>query len=777
MSSKTSKHDEAKTEVSSPKIKMLFFSCLLIASCSTATGPKTGPSPVQEKTAVKDKNSLATLVKTDEAKQFPHLKRHVGQLLIANGDTQVLLPAAPPLSTGQSYFALLSKVYQRGGREWLEIPWLPSLEIKMLSKSSEPLQLIGQDIVQDAGNVTIHAFFRQQNSGAADAQLVLNIIPNQARIDVKVISKVRVPWTLRIGRGLGEDHSIPYKGNLVAGLTSSLLPHAVSIVGDQPFEYKQDDSYSYLEASPGGSGFKILVARDALLKQAELVQELTGGYQSAAAGKTARISKGVISKRKISAPAAKAGEKGLWQAAMIYTKAGAFRSLIPIREGETLEIPLLGKEKMDVLYADAEGVLQKKAFPLKASSPLLLPPMKKGSLELNLNPAKPTFVEIQNAVQRNAKSLHAWVDDPNKILLSPNTMLQSKWPLSMPLPAGDYQLRIYDGYQIYCDQRITILGDRKTTSDCAEPKDGPNYSVRASVSVDRAAVPDDQIAASGIRVVTSSEKPKSADNNLIEIPMLAAYDSELGLSMRAFPINEETEKSWNLLLRDKPDRSTLTHFHDFIREKDPKAGLVLDCPPPGFQLAEYNWIVQSIKPDVLEVFGCQQPELSQDLLQVANRLQAKQNKPVRLAAASFMGSLFGSRVPSIYLPRFKRSAKIDAAQAIEDLREGRYTLGFRTELSVPEVNSNDNKIALVIRSSDAKRRQLLVRIYDQDEKLNEESFNTADDLENEISVNLRLKSTSRWLRVEVLTRENAAQEDGPLFTLATSNFFGLDGKL
>ncbi|RYZ57337.1 MAG: hypothetical protein EOP07_10205 [Proteobacteria bacterium] len=101
----------------------------------------------------------------------------------------------------------------------------------------------------------------------------------------------------------------------------------------------------------------------------------------------------------------------------------------------------------------------------------------------------------------------------------------------------------------------------------------------------------------------------------------------------------------------------------------------------------------------------------------------------------------------------------------------------RFELSVPEVSSSDNKIALVVRSSDAKRRKLLVRIYDQDEKLNEESFNTGDELENEISVNLRLKSTSRWLRVEVLTRENAAQEDGPLFTLATSNFFGLDGKL
>ncbi|RYZ57338.1 MAG: hypothetical protein EOP07_10210 [Proteobacteria bacterium] len=632
--------------MSSPKIKTLFISCVLISSCTTSVSPKAVPVAVQEKAAIRDKNSLATLVKTDEAKQFPHLKRHVGQLLIANADTQVLLPAAPPLSTGQSYFALLSKVYRRDAKEWLEIPWLPSLEIKLLGKNAEPLQLIGQDIVQDGGNVTIHAFFRQQNSGAADAQLVLKIAPNQARIDVQVIAKVKVPWTLRVGRGLGEDHSIPYKGNLVSGLTSSLLPHAVSIVGDQPFDYKQDDSYSYLEASPGGSGFKILVARDALLKQTELVQELSASY-SPPSGKNTKISKGVVSKRKLSAPSAKTGEKGLWQAAMIYTKSGAFRSLIPIREGETVEIPLLGREKMDLLYADAEGVLQKKAFPTKLTSPLLLPPMKKGSLELNLNPAKPTFVEVRNAVQRNAKSLHAWVDDPSKILLSPNTMLQAKWPLSMPLPAGDYQLRIYDGYQIYCDQRVTILSDRKTTSDCTEPKDGPNYSVRASISVDRAAVPDDQIAASGIRVMTSSEKPKAGESNLIEIPMLAAYDSELGLSMRAFPVNDETEKAWNLLLRDKPDRSTLSHFHDFIREKDSKASLVLDCPPPGFQLAEYNWIVQSIKPDVLEVFGCQQPELSQDLLQVANRLQAKQNKPVRLAAASFMGSLFGSRVPSI----------------------------------------------------------------------------------------------------------------------------------
>ncbi|MBC7533984.1 MAG: hypothetical protein H7318_20650 [Oligoflexus sp.] len=765
-------------------MKRLLIGCVFLGACTTPTSPKTFATAIQEKVAIKDQSVMVTLVKAEEAKRYAHLKKHIGQLMLANADTQVLLPAAPPLSTGQNYFALVSKVYRRENKEWLAIPWLPSLEIKMLGKPGDALQLIGQDIVQETGNgngngsgpVTIHAFFRQKNSGAADAQLILSIQPDQARIDVKVKAVgtvAKIPWSLRVGRGSGEDHSIPFKGTQVAGLTSSLLPHAVSIVGEQPFTLKQDESFSYLEAAPSSPGFKILLARDALLKQVELVQTLSACYTKAANCKASNVPS---NSRKLSSPAAKKGETALWQAAMVYNKEG-FRSLVPIREGETLDLPIAAKEKLVLLFADAEGVLQKIELSAKVQSPIVLPPMRKGSLQINLKPSEAAFLEIRSAVQKDGKSLHAWVSDADSDrILSPNTILQVRWPLQMSLPAGDYHLRINDGYQIYCDQRLTVLVDRKTNIECLEPKSAPDFSVRASISIDRAAVPEQQIAATGIRVITSSEKPKDRDP-LLAIPMLAAYDSELGLSMRSFPSSAKMEKAWNAFVHEKPDRSTLTHFSEFVRQQDKGASLVLDCPPPGFQLAEYNWIVQSLKPDVLEVFGCQQPELSEDLLQVANRLQQKQNRAVRIAAASFSGSLVAAGVPALYLPRVKRSQKLETAQVIDDLKEGRYTLGFRSELLIPAIHAFDNQIQLGIRTSDLQKRDVVVRIYDQDEKLSEEGFTLGDRFENEVTVKLALKSTSRWLRIELLTREIDSLEDGPLFILATSNFFGLDGKL
>ncbi len=756
-------------------LRIVLLSCAFQESCSTPAVPKSIAAIPLEKPGSKELNTSATLVKDTEAKQWPHLKRHVGQLLLANSDTQVLLPAAPPLSAGQSYFPLVSKVYRRQGKDWIAIPSLPNLEIKISGKSNEPLQLVGQDIVQDAGIITVHAFFKEPAGTAADTQLVLNILPDQARIDAKLInSSNKLPWTLRIGRGLTEDHTIPYKGSLVAGLTSSLLPHAMSVVGDQAFSFRQDDSFNYLDAPAGSPGFKILLARDALLKQAELVQTLSACYPAQKTCKSTLTNTRVWN---LTAPASKAGESTLWQAAMIYTKQGSFRSLIPIREGETLDVPVTGKERLDLLYTDATGVLAK--IPLLNKSPpaVSLPPMKKGSLVLNLTPGEPSFIEIKNAALNNGPSLHAWVSESDQILLSPNTLLESHWPMTLALPAGDYHVLAYNGYQVFCDQKITILEGRKSALACSTLSESSHYSARASISADRSTIRDEQIEASGIRVITNSDSSGNKDPKRVDIPMLAAYDSELGLSMRAFPVTPETIKAWNAYLSEKPDRSTLPHFSEFIRSRDAIASLVLDCPPPGFQLAEYNWIAQSLKPDVLEIFGCQQPEQAQDLLQIANRLQQKQNKAVRLAAASFSGSLFGSQVPGIYLPRFKRVGKIDSAMALEDLLQGHYTLGYRTELIVPEVISTDTKMQLGIRRSDLQRRSVVARVYDQDERLSEEHVELGESFESKVSVSLHLKPTSRWIRVEILSLENGTQDAGPLFTLATSNFFGLDDKL
>ncbi|RYZ67887.1 MAG: hypothetical protein EOP09_10310 [Proteobacteria bacterium] len=68
-------------------------------------------------------------------------------------------------------------------------------------------------------------------------------------------------------------------------------------------------------------------------------------------------------------------------------------------------------------------------------------------------------------------------------------------------------------------------------------------------------------------------------------------------------------------------------------------------------------------------------------------------------------------------------------------------------------------------------------MYDQDERLSEEAFQIGGSYESSVTASLRLKPSSRWIRIELLAREKAASGDGPLFTLATSNFFGLDGVL
>ncbi|MBC7660859.1 MAG: hypothetical protein H7249_14270 [Chitinophagaceae bacterium] len=744
----------------------------LSVSCTTSS-PLVKPinSPKVQVETVTDKTLFAVLVKDGEAKKWPHLTRHIGQLLLANSDTQVLLPAAPPLSTGQTFFALTSKVYQRHDKEWLEIPWLPTLEIHLAAKNGEPLQLIGQDIVGDKGEVSIHAFFRAAAMGAADARLIITLMPDQSRVDVKVIgSNGNVPWGLRIGRGVAEDFPIPIKRDQVAGLTSSLLPHAVSIIGNMPFSAKQDDRFTYLEAAPLGSGFKMLLARDSLMKQADLLQSLLPCYSTSEKSPAGLCSPGKLPTHtfKLTAPPPKPGEDRQWQNIFLYTNKGSFRSLIPIREGETLELPLSSKH-MEVLYADSEGVLQKKEIP--ETGGLWLPSLKKAWLHVAMSDSTARYVELRNAGQTKGKSLDAWTND--KILLSPNTLLQTTWPLDMSLPSGDYHIRIYDGYQIACDQRFALLAGRKTALECPKVKNDPRFSARASISVDRAAIPDSLIVASGLRVLTSSEK--SAHTSLVEVPTLAVYDSVLGLSMRAFPATDALEKTWTTAVTDRPERATLHHFSEFVRGHDKDIKLVLDCPPPGFQIAEYKWIVQNIRPDVLEVFGCQQPELSDELLRVANALQSQQDKPVRLAAASFSGSLTGSRVPALYLPRFKKESKIDTKMAIDDLKEGRYTLGFRTELVVPPVRMNDAQVKILVRSTDLNHQDVIVRVYDQDEKLNEEHFTLGEGVETDLNVSLRLKRASRFLRIELLGRDKIGSEAGPLFTLATSNFFGLDG--
>lgn len=767
---------------------VLLTSLFLAFSCSKA--PETKPSeaikPSDEpaaKTPAVSPTSNARLVRNEEAKRWPHLQRHIGQLLLMNKNLQVLIPPAPPLANEQIHFPLISKVYRLQGKDWIALPYFPSLDISLQNKNGEALQLIGQDIIQDNGTDAVVAFFRRGKSGAEDARLIFKLLIDQGRIDVKVSSSdPGLHYTLRLNKGLSEDHPIPLTAKTIAGLTTALLPEAFSVIGYKPFYYSPTDTAHLLIAEPKNPGFSILLSRDALLFQPDLIHSLTACYATADVPPACQNipnpkSGKVKTSWKLEAPKLKKGEQAIWQSAMIYNKQGSFRALIPIREGESLEVPLSfnANTKWELLASDGQDILQKNELPQKQLPVLRLPKINKGTLVIKSDREAARYIQVKNATQKNGKSLLAWVNEEKNFLLSPNIILQSQWPFSLPLPTGDYSVKIYDGFRILCEQRITVLRNRRNTIECNEPPMVPAYSVRAAISVDSAAIPEDLLKASGITVITSSERSKS--KTLTEIPVLAAYDSQLGLSIRAFPSTPELENGWNGLIKNNPERSTLSFFTDYIRSHQKDSSLVLDCPPPGFQLSEYQWISLNIKPDVLEVFGCQDPSSARALLDIAGKLQQQKETPVRLAAASFGDSFYGTRVPAIYLPRYKhfnivhKTDAINPRLALSDLQNGEYTLGFRTELAVPKASVNDKKLKLQLKTSDPVPRKIIVRVHDQDDRLSEIEMRQDTRLQT-LDVPLSLRPTSKFLRVEVLGRDNP---DDALFTLATSNYFRLDG--
>ncbi|MES2745353.1 MAG: hypothetical protein V4655_07990, partial [Bdellovibrionota bacterium] len=765
-----------------PCILIVLFS-LAISSCSSSGSKSSDPSGgIKPKTALSDLSSTR-LVRYDEAKRWPHLQRHIGQLLLMNQTTQIILASAPPLANTQSHFLLISRVYRLQGQEWQALKSLPSIEIHLESKASEPLQLIGQDITDEQGQEAVVAFFRQNKSGSEDARLILSIAKDQAKMNVKIENAdPELRFSVRIGKGLNEDHLIPLTSKTVAGLSNSLLPEAMAVVGFRPFTAQATDSANELFADPQSPGFALLLGRDALLNQAELLNTLNPCYLTPSEtaenclklAMTPRDPKALL--WKLEAPRLKKNEQAIWQSAMIYTKQGSFRSLIPIKEGETLELPLAfaSSAKWEILTADDQGILQKNAIPSKQSPVIKLPKISKGSLLVRTDRPQPRFVEIKSAMQKHGKSLLAWVSPSEFTLVSPHTLLQTKWPLSLTFPSGDYSLKIYDGFRILCEQQFTLLKGRKNIMECNEPPLVPAFSTRASISYDKRNVIDSWRLASSISLMTSSDL--KSPNKDYEIPMLAAYDQELGLWVRAFPSTPELEKAWTALIKTSPEKNNLNTFTEFVRGQTKDAQIVLDCPHSGFPIAEYQWIAQSIKADIIDIFGCGSPERAKDFFQMAAKLQKQKDQPLKFSAASFSDSRYGTRVPAIYLSRYKhlavthKTVLIDPKLVVDDLRSGRYTLGFRTEIGLPSVKRSDKVVSVKVRTSDSVPRKIIVRIHDETDRLNELEV-TQEKRESTFDIPLVLRPGSRFLRIEVLGRD---MPEDPLFTLATSNYFRLD---
>lgn len=757
--------------------KPLLFILALVVSESCTTPKELSSNSPNETAAVSPPSTsgkpYAVLVNTGQSRQFPHLQRHLGQILFANSQNHVLLPVVPPLTSPQPYFPLLTKIYRRDQQGWTASQWLPRIEINLKAKTGNDLQLIGQDITQDSADIVVQSFFRGDNG--AEAHVLFKLSGEQGRADVRVVAlKEKISWRLRISRGLGEEHLVPLDKDHVAGLTVSLLPEVLSLIGDQPFFQQQDATFSYLSGTGDGSGgsFKILFDRDAVGQQAELLQTLIPCYGK---GKKPPCgeSGGASPNWALSLPAAE-GDTKLWQQVLFYSKQGSFRGLLPIREGETLQLPI--SKRVDLYIPDEEGALKPLVLPKKGSK-VQIPALKRGTLSLDSKSKKPAFVEIRDAVRTRGRALASWLPIRAQDLLSPHTFLQSNWPLTTPLPSGDYDIQVFNGTSVLCQQRITIRPGKRYSIDCSDDSSRSGFSPRASLSLDSSALSPEFISAAEIQVATSNAPGSKARSDLLlEIPSIDVYDADVGVSLRAFPASEEIRKAWDSYRKDRIEPPGLNAFVEFVRSHDKTLDIVLDCPAPGFQLSEYRWITLSLRPDIIEVFGCQQPEQAAELLQVAHRLQQKSEKPVRLAAASYFRSFFQSQIPAIYLSRFRPEpdARKNFQRVLQDIQSGNYTLGLRTEILLDSAPSA-SLIRLRIRSYDSYQSAARLRIYDQDEMLLEKPVTLAKDGETEFAVEVPLRPTSRWLRFELLGKEDGLQAEETFLPLATSNFLSLDG--
>lgn len=797
--------DKSLSRVLSLCFSLFSFAC---ASQETLQSRVESSAPLELATETPPAKSYAQLITPQTTQRFQHLRKHQGQLLLARENLQLIFSGIPPISSHAAFSPLFAKAYRLTHKTWSAQPWLPIPELALRTPEGERLSLVGQDLENVQGHFRLVSIFR---AARAEARVYLSFVAQGSALEVEIdsVNGKELLWDIRFGSGLGEEHPIPYEGDRLAGLTIALLPDVSSIVSSVALKAEREDAISTASPSARG-GFYVLLDRQALGQQARLVERALSCYAPLSAPETQSESQadsleclraawapGPQWTVQLPAKTPVRGEKRLMQALYVHTKEGSFRSVLPLFEGEQLKIaqPLAAAdapgeppriEALELLVPDREGVLQHRSLD-PAETYLSLPALERGSLQIAVEPNEASFVEIRDAVHKDGVSLGAWLNVRASDLFSPHTLLQRSWPLQLQVPAGDYQIQVFNGTSVICQQRFTVRPERAQQVRCQAEGPNPKLSPRLSLSLDATQHSPELLDAARIQGTGRVERkmPSSAQKALWEVPLIEATDPDLGLSLRAFPADEALRSEWATYKaqREREGASLLQDFTRFVRAQGKDLQIVLECPAAGFQIEEYEWLALTFEPDVLEVFGCLQAETAQNLLHVAERLQRKSSKAIKLAAAAPQRSLFPlyGEIPAIYLGQTPASPE----QLAETLRKGLYSVGLKSEIELdPQtLNASSRVLALKVRSYNLKKRQGLLRVLDQEGPLSEFPLPATSVTEWDLKVPLRLNARSRWLRIELLglsptengdIRTESEGEERSTFLLASTNFLRLD---
>ncbi|WP_218110179.1 hypothetical protein [Oligoflexus tunisiensis] len=722
--------------------------------------------------------AFAKLIDRDLAASQPHLRPHQGQIVLGQNQLQLVAGSVPPLSGGSVFYPVLSAIYKATDKSWQQQTWQPSLDINISTMNGESLALIGQDIEHHNNQPHLISFFRSSKPELGAVRLDMQWLGESPLVKISIVQSggtAPLRWILRLGSGYGAEHWIPFDQKRFLGVTVSLFPDVFTVLSPMPLSIRTEKQQTYLSAVtvPGrDNAFVLLPGREAVLQQAALVAQLKqcrgDCLRVPARSETWQIQ---LPWRQ---PMPRL-DKRLFQSLFVHDAQGAFISTLPIFEGEPLKWNLPADAKWEVLYPDSQGILQKVQFDQDQRT-AQLPPLALGSVQVQLKPGRPGFIDIRDAVRTGSVGWARQLASRPSDILTAHVFLQKTWPFTAQLPAGDYQLQIRDGMQRLCAQRFTILPGRHQVISCISESPSPELSLRANLSLDT--VPSDEmLQAAHFQAIGRLLRTGKEISSAQEIPMLIAEDHSLGLSLRAFPADESLRRSW-LAVKPRDHTALLPAFAKFAQDQNPPLQLVLECPQIGFQFEDYRWMALTLEPDMIEVFGCQQYEMMDAFLQVAHKLQQKSSHPIKLAtSAPFRGrGLETDFIPALYIPQ--------PQNLLNALRNGEYSLGLRSEILVTDPlptsgTSEPQTLGVVIRSYDMKDQGALIRIHDQYGFLTELALPPGRNTEQKLQIPVRLRPSSRFLRVELVrqTLGPGGKEDGMTqpFLLATSNFLGLNG--
>lgn len=761
---------------------IFFIAFLWPMACTSSDGTVAHPEVAEnhvESLSTSTPQAFAKLIDRELAASHPHLRPHQGQIVLGHDQLQVVASSVPPLSGGSIFYPLVSGIYKATGKTWQQQTWQPQLEINISTTTGETLGMIGQDIEHVHQRPHLISYFRSSNAALGQVRLDMEWLADSPLVKVSITQQggtSPLRWKLRLASGFGEEHAIPLNQDHFAGVTVSLFPEVFTVLSQTPLSMETDQHYTVLNAQPTpvlNSSFVLLVGRQAVLQQAALVSQLkqcrADCLRLPARSETFQVQ---LPWRK----PMQRHDKRLFQSLFVHDAQGGFVSTLPILEGEQLKWNLPPDQNWEVLYPDNQGVLQKLVFDRDTRS-AQLPPLALGTVQIHLKPGRPGFVEIRDGVRKSSVAWAKQLAYRSTDVLNAHSFLQKTWPLNAQLPAGDYQLQILDGTQRLCVQRFTILPGRHQVLSCTSDDPRLELSLRANLSLDTG-TSDEMLQAANFQAIGRLLRGgKDDESSAHEIPMLMAEDQNLGLSLRAFPADETMRKNW-VSVKPKDYAALLPAFAKFAHGQNPPLQLVLECPNAGFQFEDYRWLALTIQPDMIEVLGCQQTDLVNAFLQVAHELQQKSTHAIKFAAAApfLVRGLETDFIPAIYIP--------ESDNVISALRNGEYSLGLRSEITLPgplpQVNDLGAQLVTIqIRSYDLKDQNGLIRVHDQNGLLAEQAVAPSRDFEQSLRIPLRLRPTSRFLRFELVSQglRIEGKKDGLTqpFLLATSNFLRLNG--